>query len=75
MSLVESGCHEYRMDGGGPDIACALGESVGMDMELSEGGLHIWERAERELPAAADHTQIAQWLQAHESAIAVRKEI
>ena len=43
-------------------IAVGLARATGTDLELGEATAALWERAEAELPADADHTEIARWL-------------
>ncbi len=43
-------------------IACALGERLGAAPALGARALELWERAAGALPAGADHTEIARWV-------------
>ncbi|WP_329139062.1 NAD(P)-dependent oxidoreductase [Streptomyces sp. NBC_01476] len=43
-------------------IAVGLAEQVGMPSRLGADALALWARAAEELPADADHTEIARWL-------------
>lgn len=43
-------------------IAVGLAEQTGMPSRLGERTAELWAEAARELPAAADHTDIARWL-------------
>jgi 3-hydroxyisobutyrate dehydrogenase len=43
-------------------IAAGLAEATGTPLELGKLAAAIWERAAEELPADADHTTIARWL-------------
>lgn len=45
-------------------IALGLAESVGTPSALSRQALALWERAAADLPAAADHTEVARWVRA-----------
>jgi 3-hydroxyisobutyrate dehydrogenase len=44
-------------------IAASLAEATGAPLELGRLSTVIWERAAEELPADADHTEIARWLE------------
>jgi 3-hydroxyisobutyrate dehydrogenase len=44
-------------------IAAGLAEATGTPLELGRRSTEIWERAAGELPADADHTEIARWLE------------
>jgi 3-hydroxyisobutyrate dehydrogenase len=44
------------------NIALRLAESLGDDAPLSRSSLGLWTEAAAELPAGADHTEIARWL-------------
>jgi len=44
-------------------IAAGLAEATGTPLELGRLSTEIWERAAEELPADADHTEIARWLE------------
>jgi 3-hydroxyisobutyrate dehydrogenase len=44
-------------------IAAGLAEATGTPLELGRLSTEMWERAAREVPAEADHTEIARWLE------------
>jgi 3-hydroxyisobutyrate dehydrogenase len=44
-------------------IASGLAEATGTPLELGRLSTELWERAAEELPADADHTEIARWLE------------
>jgi 3-hydroxyisobutyrate dehydrogenase len=44
-------------------IAVELARSTGVPAEHAEATLALWERAMEELPADADHTEIARWVE------------
>jgi len=46
-------------------IATALAEQLGAEHALAANTLELWERAARELPGDADHTEIARWVARH----------
>ncbi|SEG67833.1 3-hydroxyisobutyrate dehydrogenase [Actinacidiphila yanglinensis] len=46
-------------------IAVALAEQVGLPSRLGADAVEVWARAAEELPADADHTEIARWLDEH----------
>jgi len=43
--------------------ALALAHATGVETPLSETSAQLWNRAEEELPAGVDHTEIARWLE------------
>jgi 3-hydroxyisobutyrate dehydrogenase len=43
-------------------IAVDLCESVGQSVSLGADAVALWERAAADLPATADHTEVARWL-------------
>jgi 3-hydroxyisobutyrate dehydrogenase len=45
-------------------IAVGLGEELGIQAELAERTLQLWREAAVALPADADHTEIARWVDA-----------
>jgi 3-hydroxyisobutyrate dehydrogenase len=47
-------------------IATGLAREVGLPSELGEQVVAVWTQAINELPADADHTEIARWLRARE---------
>jgi 3-hydroxyisobutyrate dehydrogenase len=49
-------------------IAVGLGDELGVPQALSEQTLRLWDAAARALPADADHTEIARWVDAGEGA-------
>jgi 3-hydroxyisobutyrate dehydrogenase len=49
-------------------IAVALGEELGVPTALGVETLRLWGEAARALPADADHTEIARWVDAGEAA-------
>lgn len=46
-------------------IAVDLAEQVGLPSRLGADAVAVWTRAAQELPADADHTEIARWLDEH----------
>ncbi len=44
-------------------IALGLARATQTPLRLGETSLRLWEEAERRLPAGADHTEIARWLE------------
>ena len=45
-------------------IALDLARTVGVPAALSESSVRLWEEAADELDPAADHTEIARWIEA-----------
>jgi 3-hydroxyisobutyrate dehydrogenase len=45
-------------------IAHGLAQAEAVPASLSAAAVELWARAARDLPADADHTEIARWLQA-----------
>ena len=45
-------------------IAVELGEELGIQAALAEQTLELWREAAASLPADADHTEIARWVDA-----------
>jgi 3-hydroxyisobutyrate dehydrogenase len=45
------------------DIAVQLADHVGTPSALGSEALGLWRRAAEDLPSAADHTEVARWLQ------------
>jgi 3-hydroxyisobutyrate dehydrogenase len=43
-------------------IATALAHDLGMPIALGDAAVELWERAAEDLPATADHTEVARWL-------------
>jgi 3-hydroxyisobutyrate dehydrogenase len=44
-------------------IALQLAEAAGTPAPLSRAAVAAWASADEEMPAGADHTEIARWLQ------------
>lgn len=45
------------------DVAVSLAQTLGLPSLLGEDVAALWSRVARELPAGADHTEVARWIQ------------